>query len=72
MLCVTHLPQVASLGHHHLQVIKTIRSSITSTRVQPLKGAERIKEIARMLGGRTISPQTLDHAKEMLEQWVRS
>ncbi len=72
VLCVTHLPQVASLGHQHLQVIKTIRPSSTSTRIQCLKGAERIKEIARMLGGRTISPQTLNHAKEMLEQWVRS
>lgn len=72
VLCVTHLPQVASLGHHHLQVIKTIRASSTSTHIQYLRETERVKEIARMLGGRTISAQTLSHAREMLEQWVRN
>ena len=67
-LCVTHLPQVASQGHHHLQVEKQVTQQTTSTRIQSLTTEGRIVEIARMLGGVQVTEQTLAHAKEMLTQ----
>lgn len=66
VLCVTHLPQVAALGHHHLLVEKNSTSGITQSTVHPLTQTERIQEIARMLGGVRVTPQTLAHAEEML------
>lgn len=67
-LCVTHLPQVASQGHQHLQVEKQVTQQTTITCIQTLDASERIVEIARMLGGVEITDQTLAHAKEMLAQ----
>lgn len=68
VLCVTHLPQVASQGHRHLQVEKQVTQQSTVTRIQSLSIEERVVEIARMLGGVQITEQTLAHAKEMLAQ----
>ena len=68
VLCVTHLPQVAALGHHHLQVSKRIDKDLTITQIQPLEKKQRVDEVARMLGGVEITEQTLSHAKEMLER----
>ncbi len=68
VLCVTHLPQVAALGHHHLQVSKHIDGNLTITRIQPLQAEQRIDELARMLGGLEITEQTLSHAREMIER----
>jgi DNA repair protein RecN (Recombination protein N) len=65
---VTHQPQVAALGHHHFQVSKETRAGNTTTGIRPLSAKERIDEIARMLGGIDITPQTRSHAKEMLER----
>ena len=66
VLCVTHLPQVACQAHQHLQVAKLTGDRTTRTRVRALIGDERVEEIARMLGGRTITGSTLQHAAEML------
>lgn len=67
VLCVTHLPQVASQAHQHLFVEKTSRQSqMTASTVRPLDAAQRVEEIARMLGGLNITENTLAHAKEML------
>ncbi len=66
VLCVTHLPQVASQAHQHLQVSKLTGDETTRTRVRSLNNQERVEEIARMLGGRKITTQTRDHAAEML------
>jgi DNA repair protein RecN (Recombination protein N) len=68
VLCVTHLPQVAALAHHQLQVSKLAGDDTTLTRIRPLAGADRIDELARMLGGVTITRQTREHAREMIEQ----
>ena len=68
VLCVTHLPQVASQAHHHLQVSKTRGKDHTGTAIQSLDEAARNQEIARMLGGVEITEQTLAHAKEMLSK----
>lgn len=67
IFCVTHLPQVASQGDHHMQVAKETHAGTTLTRVGELNQEERIDEIARMLGGVKITEQTLAHAKEMLK-----
>ncbi|MCK5830144.1 MAG: DNA repair protein RecN [Methylococcales bacterium] len=66
VLCVTHLPQVASQAHHHLYVKKTNQTEITSSTVELLQTNERIEEVARMLGGVNMTKNTLAHAKEML------
>ncbi|HHO58831.1 MAG TPA: DNA repair protein RecN, partial [Thiotrichales bacterium] len=68
VICITHLPQVASQGHHHLRVEKQTRSNKTRSRVVPLDPTERIEEIARMLSGVDITQQSLAHAEEMLER----
>lgn len=68
VLCVTHLPQVAAQGHHHLQVSKATSNDSVETSLQKLADKEKVEEIARMLGGVKITKQTLAHAKEMLQQ----
>ncbi len=65
VLCVTHLPQVAAQAHHHLHVSKQHRNGHTHTQLRSLDEAERIEELARMLGGIDITEQTLAHAREM-------
>ena len=65
VLCVTHLPQVASQAHQHLYVKKD-QTETTSSTVTLLDQNERIEEVARMLGGVNITENTLAHAKEML------
>ncbi|HBS25803.1 MAG TPA: DNA repair protein RecN, partial [Gammaproteobacteria bacterium] len=71
VFCVTHLPQVAACGHHHFQVNKTKSSDKTTTSLKTLKADQRVDEIARMLGGKTITEQTRRHAEEMLELLTR-
>ena len=66
VFCVTHLPQVASQAHQHLQVNKTKTENQTRTDVVLLNETERLEEIARMLGGMTITEQTRAHAREMI------
>lgn len=67
VLCVTHLPQVASQAHQHLFVAKNQNTEVTSSTVSRLNDSQRIEEVARMLGGVTITENTLAHAREMLE-----
>ncbi len=67
VLCVTHLPQVASLAAQHLRVSKVTDGSSTRTIIRALNHEERIQELARMLGGVDITQKTLEHAAEMLE-----
>jgi len=67
VLCVTHLPQVASLAHHHLRVSKVSDGKMTRTGIAELKRKERIDELARMLGGVSITQKTLAHATELLD-----
>ncbi|MCQ8128359.1 DNA repair protein RecN [Methylomonas rivi] len=67
VLCVTHLPQVASQAHQHLFVAKNQKAAVTSSTVRRLSDEERVTEVARMLGGVTITENTLAHAREMLQ-----
>ena len=68
ILCVTHLPQVAAQGNHHLKVSKIQNDDKTISQVQALGRPERVEEVARMLGGATITDTTRRHARELLEQ----
>jgi DNA repair protein RecN (Recombination protein N) len=66
VLTVTHLPQVAAQGHHHLFVHKLRDSDETRTAVRSLAKAERIEEVARMLGGVDLTKESLAHARKMV------
>lgn len=67
ILAVTHLPQVAVCGQQHWQVRKHSSKGQTFSEIKVLTSAERVDEIARMLGGETITDTTRNHAREMLE-----
>ncbi len=67
VLCITHLAQVAAQGDHQLQVVKDPRGG-TRVRIRPLEPAERVTEIARMLGGIEVTERSRAHAREMLER----
>jgi DNA repair protein RecN (Recombination protein N) len=67
VLCVTHLPQVASQGHHHLRVAKLTDGKTTRTTISELTMDERAEELARMLGGMEVTGKAREHAREMLQ-----
>jgi DNA repair protein RecN (Recombination protein N) len=66
VLCVTHLPQVASLADHHIRISKVTDGKATRTGAHVLNQEERVDELARMLGGVEITAKTREHAAEML------
>ncbi|QZX82454.1 DNA repair protein RecN [Metapseudomonas otitidis] len=66
VLTVTHLPQVAAQGHHHLFVHKKRGSKETRTAVASLDDAARVEEIARMLGGVDLTEESIAHARKMV------
>ena len=67
ILCITHLPQIASKGATHFQVEKSVVEGRTRTGIRELGREERVQEIARLLGGKVITPQAVAHAREMLQ-----
>lgn len=66
VICITHLPQVASLGHQQLFVEKYTDGVATETRIRALTDEERVTEIARLLAGENISASALANARELL------
>lgn len=66
IICITHLPQLASAANHHYLIRKEKGENRTFTKIYALDRAERVKEIARMIGGTTMTDKTLAHAEEML------
>lgn len=68
VLCVTHLPQVASQAHAHYRVHKMTDGQTTETRIDALNEGQRIDEVSRMLGGVEITEQTRRHAGEMINR----
>jgi len=70
VLCVTHLPQIAAFADQHFRVGKKDVASRTETFIEALDESRRIQEIARMLGGETITEITRRHAREMLENSI--
>ncbi len=67
VLCVTHLPQVASHGDRHFQVRKQVAGKRTLTEVMELDAEQRIDELARMLGGREVTRASRQNARELLK-----
>jgi DNA repair protein RecN (Recombination protein N) len=68
IICITHLPQIASYGIHHFNVIKNIEGKDVYVSIHKLTNEQRISEIARMLSGQPDSESALEHAKELLNQ----
>ncbi|MFA5906343.1 MAG: DNA repair protein RecN [Desulfobacula sp.] len=69
VICITHLAQIAKYAAYQFRIYKEVIDGRTFTVIVPLeKETDRIEEIARMIGGVTITPATLSHAKELLEQ----
>lgn len=66
-LCVTHLPQIAAMGDHHLRISKSVRDGRSYTAVRPMDRAQRVDEIARLLSGEQISDAARRNAEELLE-----
>ena len=66
VICITHLPQIASFGEHHFAVEKKVVDGRTIVDVESKKGVARTEELARMLGGTKITDTTRAHAREML------
>ncbi|GEQ02565.1 DNA repair protein RecN [Staphylococcus ureilyticus] len=68
VICISHLPQVASMSDHHLFISKNSNDERTTTQVKELTGEERIDEVARMISSATVTELTRQNAKEMIEQ----
>jgi DNA repair protein RecN (Recombination protein N) len=66
VLCITHQAQVAAQAHQHLQVSKQLKDKRMETALSTLKDAQRVDEIARMIGGEKITKQSRAHAQEIL------
>ena len=71
IVCITHLPQIAARGHHHLVVLKENVKDRTRVRVSAAQGDDRMREIARMLGGSEGSEQRTALARELLTEKSR-
>ena len=65
-LCVTHLPQIAAMGDHHLLIAKSVRDGRSYTDVSPMDRSHRVDEIARLLSGEQISKAARRNAEELL------
>lgn len=66
VICITHQPQVAAFGHQHYRVIKQLHNEQTFSQIELLNSSARVEELARMLGGKTITAHTRAHAAELL------
>jgi DNA repair protein RecN (Recombination protein N) len=66
IVCITHLPQIASQGENHFLVRKEVVKGRTQTRISGLEPEARVQEIARLLGGKEITLRAVAHAREML------
>jgi DNA repair protein RecN (Recombination protein N) len=66
ILCITHLPQIAGKGNVHFLVKKSVTDRRTSTTISELTPEERVSEIARLLGGKTVSEKAMAHARDLL------
>jgi DNA repair protein RecN (Recombination protein N) len=67
VLCITHLPQIAGKGDAHFMVKKKVMENRTQAVIVLLNPAERVQEVARLLGGKVISERAIAHAEEMLK-----
>ena len=68
VICISHLPQVASMSDHHLLISKMTKNDRTTTQVKELKKEDKINEIARMISGASVTELTRENAREMIAQ----
>ena len=66
LIVITHLPQIASMGHHHKHVHKTDKNNLIETQVRDLDGNERIHEIAKMISGDNLTKHAIEQSKMLL------
>ena len=67
VICITHLPQIAACADSSYRIFKETRGEQTFTSIQKLGEEEKVSEIARLLGGATITDTTLASARELIE-----
>jgi DNA repair protein RecN (Recombination protein N) len=67
VLCVTHLPQIATFADHHYRIEKKESGGRTKTTVRNITGDERTEEVARMLSGSKVTESSLKHAEQMIK-----
>ncbi|MDX2451867.1 DNA repair protein RecN [Desulfosarcina sp.] len=68
LICITHLPQIARFGDQHYYIEKQVKNGRTATTIRPMDQEDRIKEIARMLGGEIVTRTALEHARTLMER----
>ncbi len=68
VLCITHLPQIASRGDHHYLIAKNVVDGRTQSTLTPLEIEGRVEEVARMLGGARVTAKTLEAARELIQR----
>lgn len=68
IICITHLPQIASFGNSHYRVDKIIKDGRTFTQVQSLFGDERVEEVANLIGGKKLSDEIIQSARQLLRE----
>ncbi|OPX32682.1 DNA repair protein RecN [candidate division KSB1 bacterium 4484_188] len=71
IICITHLPQIASFGNAHYRVEKFIKDGRTFTHIYELKDEERIEEIARLMGGKQLTDSILQSARDLMKEAVK-
>lgn len=69
VLCITHLASIAVYAHNQMKIQKGVEGNTTATNVFPVTGQNRVREIARMLSGDSVSAQSLEHAASMLQKF---
>jgi DNA repair protein RecN (Recombination protein N) len=67
VLCVTHLPQIATFGDQHFVIEKKEHGGRTRTSIRPVTGEERTEEVARMLSGAKLTETSRKHAEQMIK-----
>jgi DNA repair protein RecN (Recombination protein N) len=67
VLCVTHLPQIATFGDHHFVIEKKEAGGRARTSIRPVTGEERTEEVARMLSGAKLTETSRKHAEQMIK-----
>ncbi len=72
VICITHLPQIASLGNQHVMVEKWVTGGRTEAGIRPLNHEERVHEIAKLLGAGHLTDATLENAKDLLNKTQKS
>lgn len=68
LVCITHLPQIARFGDQHYYIEKQVKNGRTTTAIRPMDQEDRIKELARMLGGEIVTRTALEHARTLMER----